>query len=184
MIKNTIKPIVIGVVIAIVSGIILLDAPTLKSYIYDSFQWILATIISLWNKLFIAYSLPVWAWIIIFIFALIGLITIYIALRGEKKEPEYYSYTEDNLFNVKWQWHWAENKAIDIWCYCPNCEAILVYDDSSCRRLYEDCKTHFICENCNRSIMATILGGDKEYALGMISREINRRIRTGIYKNR
>ncbi len=44
-----------------------------------------------------------------------------------------------------------------------------------------DPKTDFVCENCN-TIVAAIKGGDKGYALGAIEREIDRRVRTGEYK--
>ncbi len=56
---------------------------------------------------------------------------------------------------------------------------LLYMNDSSCRDLYNQInKTDFICENCNHSIVATIKGGAKNYAISAVEREIDRRIRT------
>jgi len=182
MLKQITKTVIIGVAFPVIVGIILLDGATVKSYISTFFQWIWSIIDSLWNMLFVSYSLPIWMWVIISIFTLIGLINVYIALRGNTHEPEYYSYKEDILHNVKWRWKWTQNNVNNLWCYCPRCDATLVYNDDSCHRMYEDCETHFICENCKHSRLSTI-SGDKEYVLSLIKREILRRIRTKEYKN-
>lgn len=181
MSKDTVKNIFIGTAASIISGVFLYYFPTLRTYIANIFKWLISTATSLWDQLFISYSLPLWIWIIIFILALIGLINIYMANRGEKEVPKYYSYTEDNFYGAIWRWEWTGNKVYELWCYCPNCDATLVYDDSSSRSLYDDSKTNFICENCNHSIKATIPGGNKSYALSAIKREIDRRIRTNTY---
>jgi len=120
---------------------------------------------------------------LIFSFALIGLINIYLAIKGESEEPEFKSYVEDFMHGAKWRWSWIGNQISDVWCFCPSCDATLVYDDSSCRNLYSDVnKTDFICENCSRSVVASISGGNKDYATGAVEREISRRIRTDEYK--
>lgn len=112
-----------------------------------------------------------------------GLINIYLALKGESEEQEFKSYTEDFIHGAKWRWVWVGNQISNIWCFCPRCDATLVYDDSSCQSLYSDVnKTNFICENCGRSVVASITGGNKDYATGAIRREIDRRVRTGEYK--
>lgn len=96
-------------------------------------------------------------------------------------EP-WHSYTEDNIYGAKWRWHWDGNSIGNIWCYCPNCDATLVYDDSSCRDLYSQSKTNFICENCGNKVVATVSGGNKDYATGAAIREAHRRLRTNEYK--
>mgnify|MGYP003516700603 CR=1 FL=1 len=42
----------------------------------------------------------------------------------------------------------------------------------------------FICENCNSQIVSTIHGGNKNYAINAVKREIERRIRTEEYKTK
>lgn len=101
----------------------------------------------------------------------------------ENKSPEFQAYTEDFLFGAKWRWHWVRNSIINLWCYCPSCDATLVYDDSSCHRIFDDVKkTDFICENCSSQVISSVTGGNKNYAIGAAEREIHRRIRTGEYK--
>ncbi|NWL75490.1 hypothetical protein DM872_01285 [Pseudomonas taiwanensis] len=83
------------------------------------------------------------------------------------------------MFGARWRWRWLGNRLADLWCYCPRCDATLVYDDSSCRNYLSDVRlTHFICENCGNSIVTSITGGNKNYAVGAAEREILRRIRT------
>ena len=114
---------------------------------------------------------------------MIGLVNIYLAIRGESEEPEYKSYIEDFMHGAKWRWSWIGNQISNVWCFCPRCDATLVYDDGSCHSFYSDVnKTNFICENCSRTVVASISGGDKDYAIGAVKREISRRIRTGEYK--
>ena len=55
-----------------------------------------------------------------------------------------------------------EKETSDIQCYCPKCDAILIYDDTlSNIKHTELSKTDFICENCNSNIVTTIHGGNK-----------------------
>ena len=88
----------------------------------------------------------------------------------------------DRMYGAVWRWRWVGNSISNLWCYCPNCDATLVYVNQSILDYRVDPKTDFVCENCN-TIIATIKGGNKEYALGAIEREIDRRVRTGEYKH-
>ena len=109
---------------------------------------------------------------------LFGVITIFQALRPVEK-PDYVLYVEDDIRGAKWRWGWIGNRLSNLWCYCPDCEAVLVYRYDL---IFEE--THFLCENCRHSVVATIKGGDKDYALRAVEREIDRRIRTGEYKSK
>ena len=117
-----------------------------------------------------------WAWIIVFLFAIVGVITIFQALRPVDK-PDYVLYVEDDIHGAKWRWGWIRNRLSNLCCYCPHCDAVIVYRYDL---ILEE--THFFCENCRHSLIATIKGGNKSYAFGAVEREIDRRIRTGEYK--
>jgi uncharacterized protein YlaI len=172
-----------GAIASILAGIVLLIVPSLRGYVADFFGRLWLGVVWCWNALFSSYALPGWAWLGISVFAIIGLLNIYIAIRGETETPEYNSYVEDSFYGAKWRWVWIENRIAKLWCYCPICDATLVYDDSSCRSFRTNAqKTFFICENCGDRVVATITGGDKRYATGAVEREIHRRIRTGEYK--
>lgn len=98
-------------------------------------------------------------------------------------KPEHFTYTEDLVYGAKWRWKWTKDEIANIECYCPECDSLLVYDDSSCHTKYtEVVKTDFICENCKSQIVTSIYGGNKKYAINAVKREIQRRIRTEEYK--
>lgn len=182
--ENSIISIRNATIASVIAGLILLVVPTLRGYVASFLSWAWSGVVRCWEALFVSYSLPGWAWLLIFILALIGLINIYIAIKGKSEEPEFKSYVEDLMHGAKWRWNWVGNRISNVWCFCPRCDATLVYDDSSCRDIYSDAKkTDFICENCNCSVVASISGGNKNYATGAVEREISRRIRTGEYKN-
>lgn len=168
---------------SVVAGLILVGVPLLRGYVVNIFQWVWSGILWCWEILVDSYSLPGWGWLLVSIFALIGLVNIYFSIRGEAEEPEFKSYVKDIMYGVEWRWNWVESKIFNLWCYCPSCDATLVYDDTSCFDFYTDIrKTDFICENCNHSVVSSINGGGKDYAIDVIKREISRRIRTGEYQ--
>ena len=120
--------------------------------------------------------------LIISVLALITIIRI-LLLFTKSTKAEYTKYVEDSIYNAKWRWKWTKDEIINIECYCPKCDSLLVYDDSSCHTKYTELvKTDFICENCKSQIVTSIHGGNKKYAMNTIKREIQRRIRTEEYK--
>ena len=120
--------------------------------------------------------------LIISVLALITIIQI-LLLFTKSTKAEYTKYVEDSIYNAKWRWKWTKDEIINIECYCPKCDSLLVYDDSSCHTKYTELvKTDFICENCKSQIVTSIHGGNKKYAMNTIKREIQRRIRTEEYK--
>ncbi|MBI9092715.1 MAG: hypothetical protein JEZ12_26160 [Desulfobacterium sp.] len=172
-----------GTIASVIAGAILLVVPVLRGSAVSFLSWAWSGVAWCWKKLIASYSLPGWAWLLMFIFALIGLINIYLAIQGDTEEPEFKSYVEDFMHGAKWRWSWVGNKISNVWCFCPTCDATLVYDDSSCRNFRSNVsRTDFICENCSNRVVASIRGGDKDYATGAVKREIDRRIRTGEYK--
>ena len=175
MSENSFKTIRNGAIASVIAGIILLVVPMLRRYVVSFLSWLWSGVVWCWEVSVASYSLPGWAWL--------GLINIYLVLKGESEESEFKSYIEDFIHGAKWRWSWVGNQISNVWCFCPRCDATLVYDDASCRSLYSDInKTDFICENCGHSVVASVTGGNKDYATGAIIREIERRIRTGEYK--
>ena len=183
MSESSFKSIRNGAIASVIAGIILLVVPVLRGYVVSFLSWLWSGLVWCWEALAASYSLPGWAWLLFSILAFVGLINIYLALKGESEEPEFKSYIEDFIHGAKWRWSWVGNQISNVWCFCPRCDATLVYDDRSCRSLYSDVnKTDFICENCGHSVVTSITGGNKDYAISAIRREIERRVRTGEYK--
>ena len=122
---------------------------------------------------------------ILVLFAIAGIIIVGVAVaaligKASVNEPWQASYVKDTICGVEWRWRWVENRISDLWCYCPRCEATLLYE--SHRPLQE--KIYFRCENCNQSVLTSIPGGSQAYALQAVTREIDRRIRTGSAKKK
>ena len=181
-IENSYKSIRNGAIGSTIAGIIIFFIPSLRDYAISFFFFFWSGLVWCWKALFVSYSLPGWLLLIISLLALFAIMCIFLIIK-ENKSPEFKAYTEDLLFNVKWRWNWSQNKIDNLWCYCPSCDATLVYDDRTCRSFYSDIKkTDFICENCNSKVVSSVNGGDKNYVIGAAKREIDRRIRTGEYK--
>jgi hypothetical protein len=183
MSENSIISIRNGIIASVVAGVILMVVPTLRNYAVSFFLWVWSGVLWCWNALAATYALPGWAWLATIALALVGCINIFLAIKGDAREPEYKRYIEDYLYNANWRWNWVGSQLSNLWCFCPRCDATLVYNDSSCHNYYAEVKkTDFICENCNNNIVSSIKGGDKDYALSAAEREIHRRIRTGEHK--
>lgn len=182
MSENSFKSIRNGAIASVIAGLVLIAVPVLRRYVVSFFSWLWSGVIWCWEALNTSYSLPGWAWLLTLILAFVGLAKIYLALKSGSEEPEFKSYTEDFIYGAKWRWSWAGNQISNVWCFCPLCDATLVYDDSSCRSFSDVNKTDFICENCEYTVVASIPGGDNRYATGAIRREIGRRVRTDEYK--
>lgn len=171
-----------GVIASVIAGVVLMTVPLLRNYVVIFVLWVWSGVLWCWNALIASYALPGWTWLAIFLLALVGCINIYLAIKGDTEVPDYKKYTDDYLYNANWRWNWVGNQISNLWCFCPRCDATLVYNDSSCYSLYADTKkTDFTCENCN-SVVSSISGGNKNYATGAAEREIHRRIRTNEYK--
>lgn len=182
MSEHSVKSIRNGAIASVIAGIILLAVPALRDFVVSFLSWLWSVINWCWEALVALYSLPGWVCLLAFVLALIGLINIFLVINGKSEEPEFKTYIQDFFHGAKWRWSWIGFQISDVWCFCPRCDATLVYDDSSCRSFSNVKKTDFVCENCGHSVVASITGGNIDYAVGAIRREIDRRIRTGEYK--
>jgi len=109
--------------------------------------------------------------IVISILALTSIFKFFIYLQNRSK-IEYLKYIEDIIYSAKWRWKWSKGKIVDLQCYCPTCDSILVYDDTTHMKPTELLKTEFICENCNSQIVSTIHGGNKNYAINAVKKRL------------
>jgi hypothetical protein len=122
--------------------------------------------------------------ILSFVLWIVFFILLFRQLLKIAKRNEYKKYTEDIFFNIIWRWNWGYTGIEDLWCYCPNCDLELTYDDNSTRRYSHDPnpRTDFICDHCQKTI-SSIPNQDKDFIVGIIEREIRRKVRNGLYKN-
>lgn len=176
-----------GVIATVVGGVVLAILGEIWHPVKSTIGWLWEKVLAFAGLFGETYAVPGWALTILGFLALVTVVRTVIGWRSNPSTPNtvapYRAYVEDILFGVKWRWSWSGGDVSNLWCFCPVCDAELVYDDSSVHNVYshEESKTLFICEHCNRNVKGRIEGGDKEYALGAVRREIRRRVRTGQY---
>ena len=111
-----------------------------------------------------------WASVAVLLIIIVAIYFIFFANKAD-----YHTYTDDTLYDVHWRWEWKKDKIFNLSCYCPECDEKLVYEDDPILH-----KTYFLCEKCHCQ-KAVIGGGESRYALGIVEREILRKVRTKTY---
>lgn len=164
----------------VLTSVIVAFVPALRHLAITAFSQLYLLVLQAWRWIVEWHALPGAAWIALFALSAIGITAIAVQVIRTMATPVYYKYTEDNMHGLLWRWGWGSRGIKNLWCFCPRCDATLVYDDSSCRDyLKPRQETHFICENCSHKLVSTIGGGNRYYVTDMIEREILRRVRTG-----
>lgn len=176
-----------GIVATVLGGLILAALGEVWPPIKQTFGWLWKQVVVFTNLLVDMYTIPGWALTIMGGLASVTVMRAVIAWRSASVTPTfdapYLKYMEQILFGAKWRWSWSAGQIANLWCYCPVCDGELVYDDSMARRAstWRQPQTLFICEHCDNSVIGTVDGGGKHYALSVVKRDIDRRIRTGQY---
>ena len=173
-----------GIIATVVGGLILSAIlPQSRDFLVDAMSWVWAAISWIWAALISHYSIPGWVFLIIGLLALAGLVRLCMVFWPQN-EQAYKNYTEDMLYEAKWRWSWDGSQISNLCCFCPRCDAQLVYSED-----YIHGKTDFICERCppdgpdlpdrpHGRVVATVNGDRYYHAVGAVEREILRRIRT------
>lgn len=172
-----------GIIATVAGGLILSAVPPLRGFVLDAILWAWAGVKWTWSVLVASYQMPGWVLLLIGLLALIGLAKICQVLAPKTGiEPGYKRYVKDTLKGAKWRWSWHGGSISNLWCFCPTCDAQLIPSEGVD-------STYFICERCSPTErhrrdgfpgrVITILRGDRHYAVGIIEREILRRVRTG-----
>jgi hypothetical protein len=178
-----------GVIATVVGGIALAGLAEIWPPIKGVLGQVWSYVIAVFNALTASYSVPLWVLIIISLLAFSVVVRGVIQLRKHVAplDPlDYRNYCEAYIEGAKWRWEWQGNRISSLWCYCPSCDIELAYNDRQDHFSFAingSTETKFICENCYKSVVATIKGGNRSYALGFVEREIRRRIRTKEYVN-
>ena len=178
------NPVRTGVIGTVVGGIALAALAELWPPAKTFFLWAWGGVKSFGSYFSDEYKIPGWILSLLAILALVTVIRFFVSLFP-RFAPDFTKFVEMRLYGAKWQWKWTGGEISNLWCLCPTCQAELVYDDSSNHNIYSNEREHtkFICENCNGQVVAKVDGGDKEYALSAVKREVRRKVRTGEYKS-
>ena len=180
------KEILIGTISAVCSGIILM-------IIEPSRHFIIFGMSKVWSFIKIFFS-TIWKFLITahevngFIIIISGIILtflIFILFNIIKKSlfgktyATYTTYTEDMFYGIKWRWYWEDAGIENLWCFCPECEYELSYQEESSYRhkVYNAPNLILICDHCSKE--HPFQDYDKDHLLSIIEREIWRKIRIG-----
>lgn len=166
-----------GVLTAAVLGI----AGGVWAFVPSAWKWFTDLLGSVWAHLTSPATVPTWWLYILYAVGAGVLLVVALAVRESFKKttgPTFTDYKEDRFFGVVWRWRYAQGGPTGTWAFCPRCDTVLVY---SYRHDYGDTKTTLHCETC-RVDLATE-PGDKDDLVGKIHRQIDRKIRTGDWKN-
>lgn len=130
------------------------------------------------KDLALKYNYPEWAVVVSLVFFAFFMVLI-VVLIIKIIEPKYKMYKQDKFYNMFWKWKYKGDKIVDLWCYCPNCNSMLHVDDENCRTTSNlgEKITFFVCNECGEREVGRIVGGDRNYALKMVKREILAKIR-------
>ena len=181
--KHTIRN---GIIVSVISGLILAVVLSAKfrdillkgvSFVGSAFTGLLAVL----GK---EVGTPIWLLALLSLLALPLLVRITRLLRNTKKSPEN-AYTKDRIFGVDWYWVNGYHGVENLYSLCPCCQSELVYleqrnDLNKINFVYRAEFTQFECENCK--FRSEKIPGDHKHAIGSVTREIQRRLRTGEQK--
>jgi hypothetical protein len=175
-----VHPIRDGIIATVAGGLLLATISPLRAAVRACGAWLWDHLI--WLGSLLTGSYPVKGWILAILIVLAGITVIRFLIHLRHAEtPAFQLYREDQFYGAVWRWSWVDDQVVQLWCFCPRCDLELSYDDSACSYFGpfngSSPQTVFGCEHCRKQI-AQIPGGNRDYALSVVRREIARKIRT------
>lgn len=173
-------PIRNGLVITVIGGILLSFWPPFKDFLITSLSWSWGVIKSIGFWLSGTHEFYGWLFLLLLLLSIPSMFGAALFVFKKKQPSLEEIYTSDFLFGASWHWSYLNGSIRNLWCLCTVCKNELIYSEFRPDRFkYRhdglEAKTDFICERCN--ITCCTLKGDREYALGIVEREIRRKIR-------
>jgi hypothetical protein len=170
-----------GIIATVIGGLILSAIGYAIFFAPNVFRGILKIFVAIGSYFTSFTSIPRWLfWLLLLLAAITVIQVARPLLRRRSNEPTVRDYTQDSFEGILWRWSytWADNP-IDIVPYCPYCDTMLVHSESSIWG--ETPKVSFYCERC-KSVRGEIEGGGRPYAISMVQRLIDRKIRNDEWK--
>ena len=145
---------------------------------FISIVWHACRSVVIWLYHFLLLSIPVPLWLIIIVSPIIisTLIKIYAGFMKNEVEPlNFRDYNQDDIMGVRWRWLYTSNGGIvNLYCLCP-------YDGTQLVYTYDYRQLYFRCETCGEKFGP--FEGDHNVVLGMIERQLHRKLRSGDWKS-
>lgn len=169
-----------GIIVTVVGGLILAAILAFPEWFKTSWKVIVAT----WHFLFASIPVPR------FVLGLLVLFCLVMAYREIRRAvqkvlnvpsiDDSFLYTKDEIFGLVWRWDYSTSNPLErLRAFCPRCDTILVHSLDFVSRNYQSWTT-FSCETCKKEV--TTLEGDINHVLQKVGRQIERKVRTGEWK--
>jgi hypothetical protein len=168
-----------GVIATVVGGALLTLWPSFRDWFADLLAWLLALLEA--SLGWAASTHAVYGWVLVgsVLLAAPTVVSALIRLFSKTEAAHINGYTHDSLFGADWTWRYINEAIIGLWCLCPDCKSELVYSETLPPpfKVGIEARTDFDCERCQ--VTRVSLAGRKDFAIGTVTREIRRKIRTG-----
>jgi len=177
-----------AIIVAIVTVAVTAAIPIVRDWMYAAVVVVWSGVRYVGNLIAVSYPIPGWALVIVAVLAIPSVVAGFRRLRTPAPARPENSYFDDDVHSVTWRWRYAGHSIIHLLAFCPVCDSQLVYEhvhpDATRYRLWQDepQATRLHCEHCS-AVRAKMPGG-RDYAWGAVEREIQRRIRTGEWRQR
>jgi hypothetical protein len=165
-------PIRNSVIATVIGGLIV---ALLLWFVPGAWAWIKSALAWLYGLLVSTVIIPMWLLVVMILAILPTVLIIVLAVLPSSKQaegPRWTDYTEDSFDGITWRWQYAGNSLINLWCFCPYDDTVLVY---SFDEILGKISLH--CETCQTKFGPFV--GDKDYMLARIERQIGRKVRSG-----
>lgn len=169
------------VIATVLASLILTAIPYTRRFVtsiaYILWHWVMSLATAIWAYLTSRLNVPWWGLLVLIALALPTIWRIAKGFLPKRNEgPKVQDYRSDFFFGAKcrWEYKW-DNIPMNISSFCPICSTRLVF----IRNIFRH-DTTLRCETCSRDIAT--LDGEPEYVVGMIARQIERRINTGEWR--
>jgi len=180
------KEILIGIISTVLGGIILMIIEPSRHFIIfgigKAWTFIKIFFSIIWKFLTTAHEINGFIIIISGLLWIFSILTLFLIIKDKlfgKINKTYTTYTEDMFYGVKWRWYWKDKEIKNLWCFCPECEYELSYQEESFHqhRNYNAPLLILICDHCSKKY--PFHDYDRDDLLSIIKREIQRKIRVG-----
>lgn len=169
-------PVLSGIIIT-AFGSVFFKEP--REFLESVFLRLWMMLVSFYRWIVSGVSIPCWLLILLSVLSIAFIVMMIFKFTGKEECSPFLKYKKDFIKGVNWRWSWDGNRVVGLTPYCPNCDMCLTYIEHSKYDL--DSGTSFYCDQCER-VVANIKGGGMDYSMSVIIREIDRRVRNGLFE--
>ena len=134
---------------------------------------------SLWMHLMAQSQWPNWSAYLVSLLAAISALRWAFKAWSSRKD-NHNRFNQFNFLGSGWRWNTISHRPIGLVAYCPDCDIRLVYEETGGRFSDEPKTIALQCEKCD--VVRTCELGDLKHLTSRVSREIDRLVRTGQWR--